>query len=129
MSHLRNSPDTKALELWLPRPPSVNGLYVNNPKTGGRFPAKAYKEWQQEAAISLWQQPRHLVPGPVEVRYIFGRKNKIRSDVFNFEKALSDFLVKMGIIEDDSLIQRGSVEWHTGSEGVKIFIRPLDTLL
>ncbi|MBP3955418.1 RusA family crossover junction endodeoxyribonuclease [Gemmata sp. G18] len=112
--------------LWLPFPPSVNNLFVNNPRTGGRFPSSRYKAWQADALEALLKQPdrfhRHVEP--VEVLYAFGRPDKRARDVFNLEKVVSDFLVKRAILADDSLIHRGTVEWgHT--PGVTVTIEPL----
>lgn len=117
------------LILHLPYPPTVNHLFVNNRRTGGRFPSSEYKAWQQHAGLVLNTQPYTTVYGPIEVRYVFGRPDKRARDVFNLEKAVSDLLVKMKIIEDDSLIQRGIVEWNSNIKDVKIFITPLANLL
>lgn len=112
--------------LHLPFPPSVNNLFVNDRRTGGRFPSTRYKEWQREAGLILLTQParlnRHV--GPVEVLYTFTPPDKRRRDLFNLEKACSDLLVKQGIIADDALIHRGTVEWGAGS-GVRVEINDL----
>lgn len=117
------------LSLLLPRPPSVNQLYVNNPHTRGRFSSAAYKAWKTQAELALLQQRFHLTPGPVEVRIRVGRKNRQRADCANFEKATSDFLVTHRLIEDDCLIQRNTQEWCTGLDGIEVTILPLDGLL
>lgn len=82
-----------------------------------------------EAQMTLMTQPTRYIAGPIELKIIVGRTTKRKADCANFEKATSDLLVKAGIIEDDSLIQRNIQEWHTGSEGIKIIITPLDYLL
>lgn len=48
---------------------------------------------------------------PYKVEYLFGRPDKTRRDVFNFEKALSDLLETHGIITDDCHILWGCVAW------------------
>lgn len=110
--------------LTLPFPPSVNSLYINGRHR--RAISKRYEDWQIKAWAALVQQPdrfhRHVAP--VHVIYTFGRPDNRRRDVFNLEKAVSDLLVKHGVLADDTLIERGTVQW--GSEpGVVILIEPL----
>lgn len=63
---------------------------------------------------------------PVQVIYKFGRPDKRARDVFNLEKAVSDLLVAHGIIKDDTLIYRGTVEW-ADIDGCDITIEPFKT--
>lgn len=114
--------------LTLPFPPSVNNLFVNNPKSGGRFPSQRYKAWQADALEALLGQPQrhHRHTEPVEVTYTFGRPDRRTRDLFNLEKAPSDFLVKQGVLADDSLIHRGIVQWGD-VRGVHIEINTLTT--
>jgi len=98
-------------------------LFVNNRRTGGRFPSKRYKEWQEEAARALKDQA--AVPafkGPVELSFQFGRPDKRKRDLMNLIKAPEDFLVRHGFIEDDSLVQKVSAEWTADTNGVLIGI-------
>jgi Holliday junction resolvase RusA-like endonuclease len=60
--------------------------------------------------------------GPVHVTYSFTPADSRRRDVFNYEKAVSDFLVKHAIIADDSDIRRGTVEWAEGQPGVIVTV-------
>lgn len=57
--------------------------------------------------------------------YSFTPPDNRRRAVFNYEKAVSDLLVKHGIIADDSDIRRGTVEWIEGSPGVAVLIEAL----
>lgn len=66
---------------------------------------------------------RHM--GNVMVTYIFSPPDKRIRDVFNYEKAVSDFLVKHQIINDDSDISTGIVSWNIGAPGVEIRIEDL----
>src|SRR3546814_16893099 len=97
--------------LFLPFPPSVNNLFVNSRRTGGRFPSKNYKAWQEEAARALVRQAVAPLVGPVNLTFTFGRPDKRRRDVFNYAKAPADFLVKHRILDDDRLVVRGTVQW------------------
>jgi len=107
--------------LWLPFPPSVNGLY---PGKARRFKSRRYRNWIHEADVALLQQDFKPVEGMCEVHYKFGRPDARKRDVFNFEKALTDYLVSAGVIEDDSLIERGTVEW-AAHEGVTVEVWPI----
>ena len=109
----------------LPIPPSVNALYSTNWKTKRRFESERYERWKEEAWIALVSQPRHSIQGPISVSYLYGRSGRRRSDIFNLEKAVSDFLVQHRIIEDDSLIDCGLVAWTDDHPSqVEIIIRP-----
>lgn len=112
---------------WLPCPPSVNGLYDGGRRSRRRFRSKAYRAWLGEAGWTLNAIPvdrRLPVPGRVEVIYEFARKHK-RADVFNLEKATSDLLVKHRIIEDDSLVEVGTVRWVDDiPDGVRVTVEP-----
>lgn len=115
--------------LALPFPPSVNGLYDGGKNTSRRFISDRYKAWQDDAYYALLGQRHrsHRHKEPVQVVYTFSPPDKRRRDVFNYEKAVSDFLVKHRIIEDDSLIERGVVQWSTHTAGVTVVIEPMVT--
>lgn len=110
--------------LRLPFPPSVNNLFFN--AKHGRVTSAKYAEWQGRAWVAFVQQPArlHRHTTPVQVTYTFGRPDKRKRDLFNLEKACSDFLVKHGVLADDSLIERGTVQWGT-EPGVLVEIEPL----
>jgi Holliday junction resolvase RusA-like endonuclease len=111
--------------LFLPWPPTVNNLFVNNPRTRGRFPSKAYKAWQEDAGKALLKQaPLPEFKGPVSITFTLGRPDKRRRDAFNYIKAPEDLLVKHGILEDDSLVEKGTVQWSPHVFGVRIEIEP-----
>lgn len=110
------------LTFTLPYPPSTNALYRNVPKVG-RVKTGAAKEFNFRAALALAGQKANGIKGPVVVTYDVGRfPDKRRRDVGNYEKALSDSLVANGIIEDDSLIERLSIGWVDGVEGVRVTV-------
>lgn len=115
--------------LTLPFPPSVNSLYDGGKNTNRRFISDRYKRWQDDAYYALLGQRNrnHRHKEPVQITYSFTRPDKRARDVFNYEKAVSDFLVKHGILADDSLIECGIVQWTHGTGGVTICIVPLVT--
>lgn len=95
-----------------PRPPSANNLFVNSRRTGGRFPSSQYKAWQKSAAQHFALAPMIQCKGKVRVTYVYGQEpDRRRRDLLNFEKALTDLLVKAGVMEDDSLIQEALLRW------------------
>ena len=99
--------------LMLPLPPSANNLFPTD-KHGHkkRYPSDEYEAWKAEAMVALLEQaPVPTIRGEINVIYTFGRPSKRKMDVFNREKAVSDFLKTQKVIEDDSLIQRGTVQW------------------
>jgi crossover junction endodeoxyribonuclease RusA len=113
--------------LRLPFPPSVNSLYDGGRNTKRRFISDTYRAWLEHAGYALLTQPdrKHRHAGPVQVTYTFCPPDKRNRDVFNYEKAVSDLLVKHEIIEDDSLIRRGVVQWANRPDGVTILIQDM----
>jgi len=87
----------------LPVPPSLNGLYAGKAR---RHKSEAYKDWLKEASdVFAAQKPSYRTfTGRLTAKYCFGFPDKKRRDIGNFEKALSDFLVDMRVMNDDSQI-------------------------
>jgi crossover junction endodeoxyribonuclease RusA len=94
--------------LELPLPPSVNALTFN--RKGGRSKTESYDAWLIEAGVLLNQQKPGRIVGPYSLMAAFARPNK-SSDLANREKALSDLLVKHGVIEDDRFAESISLRW------------------
>lgn len=91
----------------LPVPPTANNLFPSN-KAGRRFPSEAYKEWKNRAG-TYFEDQDHEVPklkGKIAARYSFRFPDKRRRDIANFEKAVTDFLVSRGVIDDDCNIDQ-----------------------
>ena len=111
----------KRLELHLPMPPSVNGLYRDRKGAKGRTKSKAYKAWISEAAMMVRNQATTRFEGDVSLRFYFGPRNR-RADLFNFVKAPEDLLVSQGIIEDDRFVTKGTVVWSEDVVGCIVII-------
>lgn len=95
--------------ITLPKPPSLNNLYPDKKNVGGRTTSKRGKQWKRDASyIILASRPPRIV-AEYELRIELGRYKG--SDLFNYEKALSDLLKDTGVIRDDSLCERGVIEW------------------
>ena len=87
------------LSVTIPRPPSVNNLFVNG-TNGGRFKARHYKVWIVEAGIQLSQQTvdAPMFSGPIRVAIIL---DKGRADIDNLCKPILDLLTAHRLIHDD----------------------------
>lgn len=113
--------------LMLPIPPSVNALYPGKVR---RYKSDAYKAWLKEAWAALLPEKSKIrkMTTPCSVTYRIGLfSDKRRRDLCNREKALSDFLVAEGVLEDDCLIHRLVMEWADDvPEGlVEVIIAPV----
>lgn len=105
--------------LLVPMPPSTNELYGTNWRTRRRFNSKRYETWQQEAGWALKQQKMPVIEGNYMMTLSFGPR---KGDVGNREKAVSDLLVKHGIVEDDSLADEIHLYWDAHVTGCQIEI-------
>lgn len=93
----------------LPYPPTTNHLFVNGAK--GRFKSKAYSDWRELAGYSIMEQGRQRMRGFVSLSIALVKPDKRKRDLSNSIKAIEDLLVAMAVIEDDSLVQRISIQW------------------
>jgi Holliday junction resolvase RusA-like endonuclease len=100
---LEQTPD---LILNLPQPPSVNTAYNNSSR--GRVKNQLYKNWIAEADLYLitsgQQKLLNKIKPPYAVIYEISKYNKVKRDCANYEKLLSDYLVRINVLEEDSLI-------------------------
>lgn len=101
-------------KLRLSRPPSVNTGYER--KYGMEMHKTPYhKSWIRQAKLEIWGQNWERFETPVAIVYEFNKQHAVE-DVANFEKALSDFLVRMQILSDDSLIWFNAQTWGNAKE-------------
>jgi len=93
----------------LPYPPTTNHLFA----TAGakRVKSRAYRAWIDAAGCEIMAQGRQRVHGPVTLAIALRRPDKRKRDLSNAIKAVEDLIVSMGVIDDDSLVQRLSVQW------------------
>ena len=113
------------LVLHLPLPPPLSACFKNVARNG-RAATDRYKAWQQIAYLRARPQLRSespLVFSLVAVDYQLGRPDKRRQDIANREKALSDMLVKLCVIADDSQIVDLRMRW-ADVDGAVITVRP-----
>jgi crossover junction endodeoxyribonuclease RusA len=109
----------------LPLPPTTNNLYFNLPK-GGRAKTSQYTAWITEAGWEIARQRRanNAKKFTVPVSLLYEVK-KTRRDLGNTEKAVSDLLVRQGVIEDDGpqYVSEIVLRWADVS-GVRVTITP-----
>jgi crossover junction endodeoxyribonuclease RusA len=110
-----------AVTLTLPFPPSVNALTRNVPGVG-RVKTARYKAWITEAGWEARRQHAGKVLGPYALTIIAKRPDARRRDLGNLEKAISDLLVSLGIIEDDYLAQRIEKLWSGVGKTVQVSV-------
>ena len=84
----------------LPFPVSVNSAYGNR-SNQKRFKSKAYKEWEKSCP-KLTLPECGAIDWPVHVVYNYYMPDNRLRDVGNYEKVISDFLVKECILCDDN---------------------------
>jgi Holliday junction resolvase RusA-like endonuclease len=101
----------------LPKPPSLNGLFRNTGKRhtvaharqAPRAKSKAYLSWIAAATVELRAYRLDRVKGPYALSIQLGRRKG--SDLDNYAKAISDLLVSMQIVQDDSLCELLVIGW------------------
>ena len=99
------------VRIELPFPPSVNGLTANAKK--GRIRTAAYAAWYIQASANIKDSHRAGF-GPYSLSICLRRPDGRRRDLGNLEKAISDLLVAHGVVQDDSLAERITVQWDAG---------------
>lgn len=121
----RTTTEGRALELRLPFPPSVNTYWRRH---GNRvFIAKAGQAFRRNVLADVWQQigkPKPLT-GRLAVALTLRRGDQRSFDVDNFSKAALDALAHAGVFENDSqvdrlTIERGALDKPKGSMVVRI---------
>lgn len=87
--------------LFLPFPPSVNGMFKN--RKGGRKKSDGYKMWLADAEEAYLKQRRHIKShtGKVQVIIMLKAPDNRRRDCDNLIKSVCDFLVNQKIIVAD----------------------------
>lgn len=104
------------------RPPSVNNLYPTG-KNGRRFLSPRYKKWRDEAMAEIMVQRIKQLSAISEIKNAYKLRVEIsdqphpRPDLDNCAKAINDLIVKMALVEDDSLCDAVELCWHNQSVG------------
>lgn len=106
--------------LDLPRPPSVNRFLG---KLGNKSPA--VRKWVGQADAYLRVRGKYpRIAGPYELWVTFPTKEFTRYDADNHLKALSDWLQRVEMIQNDRLARWICVMWGEAPAGCRVRIRP-----
>jgi Holliday junction resolvase RusA-like endonuclease len=112
--------------LTLPFPISVNAMFADG--LSRRVKSQRYYDWIVEAGYALNRQHPPQIFGQVELKYEVEEKpDKIRRDVENYAKGVSDLLVKHKVIlaDDNTVVRKITMEWNPLVKGVRITISPV----
>lgn len=112
--------------LILPFPPSVNSI-IACWKVGGkcaRIKTAKHKDYMAEATKAIRKQPRETYDQTVMVTASFGVPDRRTRDLDNHFKAVGDAMVVAGVLADDSLIHRLTLQWVPDVVGVRVEIEP-----
>jgi Holliday junction resolvase RusA-like endonuclease len=117
------------LVIALPVPPSTNNLFftvTTGPRRRGRAKTPEYQDWILQAGYRLNAQHAPPVRGKVALLIeVAEPSTKVRQDIANREKAVTDLLVTHGIIEgDDQRFVREIIMRWAPIEGVRVTVRP-----
>jgi len=83
-----------------------------------------YVAWLMLAAIEARQQSFKRISGPYKLSMAVAKKTRRRQDLDNRIKPVSDLLMHIGAIDDDSDCQMITARWVTTGEGVHVRIEP-----
>jgi crossover junction endodeoxyribonuclease RusA len=103
-------------------PPSTNNLFI----TAGKHRVRSigYRDWVNAAGFQIMEQGRVRFQGPVSLSIALVRPDKRKRDLSNAGlKAIEDLLVEMGVIEDDSLVQRIDLQWAPSGDPCTVLIQ------
>ena len=97
----------------LPVPPSLNNMYANK-RGGGRRISERYASWKADASTRVMAARRPRGPmaerAEIEIRIHPVRRGNVRDDITNRIKPLEDLLVNAGILADDSIVAKCTIE-------------------
>lgn len=116
---------------------TINGAYSNT-KRGKRVKSTAYRKWLDQAGWDFkhlkgqWmREGKSAFTYACNIKLTYEITDSVRKgntpnprDLGNHEKLLTDFLVKMGILKDDDLVDEISQRWSSKTTGVIITIEP-----
>ena len=119
------------IQIWLPFPPSVNEMFLNNKGRGkGRILSTFYRAWKIEAGWMLKTQKIQPLMGQFKMEILLADSRN--GDCDNRIKAVSDLLVSNGIVQgDQKKYMRGvSIEWAPIADCVvRLYPTPLVVLV
>lgn len=125
--------DCKTTRMFLPFPPSVNGLFSGKAR---RFKSDAYKTWLKAAKVEFDAQMEYDKimagfsyeginhKGSVNLTFLFKAPDKRKRDLDNLLKAGIDFIVSQGVIagDDSRYVRSIYAEWSDLPSQAGMFI-------
>ena len=113
----------KEIKLILPFPPSVNRLWRTT-KSGGMHRSTEYSSWCKHAEwASVTQIKGQKITGKYTLEIVAVRPDKRRRDLGNLEKAVSDLLQKIKVIQDDYLCEDIRLRWAKSGPECLIIVK------
>lgn len=114
------------IRLTLPFPPSVNAMYANGGNRRGRHKTPTYIAWEVMAGAQIKDSHR-LNLSSYSISICLRRPDKRARDLGNLEKAISDLLVAHGVVKDDSMCERISMQWDAGIDAeCVVLVQPFE---
>jgi hypothetical protein len=113
-----------AISLVLGKPPSLNSMWRIGPR--GPYKSKEYKAWLDDSLGRLANNRPPPISGKYILEVYIRRPDNRRRDLDNVAfKAVSDFLVKAGLIRDDSDCVRLVAEWRDDGPETLVNVYPV----
>lgn len=111
----------------LPYPVTTNHLFATVGKR--RIKSEGYQRWLRAAQGAILEQGRKKLRGNVSLSIALVRPDKRRRDLSNTIKCIEDLLVSMQVIDDDSLVQRISIQWVEQGPACSVIIQHAEEAL
>lgn len=92
---------TSGMQIKIP----IKPLSINEAHHGKHKKTEAFHQYERDVSLLLPFSPKPLPDGEYFIKYVFYIKNYLKSDTGNFEKLITDILVKRGYLKDDRFIK------------------------
>lgn len=83
----------------------IKPLSVNEAHYGRHVKTEKFRQYENDVFYLLPYCRTKLKDGEYFIKYVFYVKNYLKSDTGNFEKLITDLLVKRGYLKDDRYIK------------------------
>lgn len=80
--------------------------------------------WLKEAGFEILRQKPGKIIGKYKISITAARPDGRKRDIDNLHKAISDLLVRCGVIEDDHLCEQTCSRWATSGDGLSVRLEP-----
>ncbi len=83
----------------------IKPLSINDAYHGRHIKTQAFRQYENNVSYLLPYNQKKVKDGEYFIKYTFYIKNYEKSDTGNFEKLITDILVKRGYLKDDRFIK------------------------